>query len=49
MPERRRRPNLDERFSLSPLTAEEVLTKLLGTDATHQDGEDEDDPEDDDS
>ncbi len=41
MPERRPKPDLDAKFSLHPLTAEEVLTRLLGTDATHQDGEDE--------
>lgn len=27
--ERKRRPDLDERFSLDPLTAEEVLHRLL--------------------
>ncbi len=29
MPERRRRPDLDERFSLHPLEGEDVLRKLL--------------------
>jgi hypothetical protein len=29
MPERRRRPDLDEPFSLHPLEGEEVLRKLL--------------------
>ncbi len=38
---RRRRPDLDERFSLHPLEGEDVLRKLLD--------DDEDDPEDEDS
>ncbi len=29
MPERRRRPDLDERFSLHPLEGKDVLRKLL--------------------
>lgn len=32
MPERRRRPDLDERFTLHPEDGEEVLKKLLGAD-----------------
>jgi hypothetical protein len=31
MPERPRRPDLDVRFSLYPLEAEEALERLLGT------------------
>ena len=31
MPERQRRPDLDERFSLFPLEGEEALEILLGT------------------
>ncbi|MCA1695256.1 MAG: hypothetical protein LC749_11280 [Actinobacteria bacterium] len=31
MPERQRRPDLDERFSLFPDDAEDVLERLLGT------------------
>lgn len=42
MPERRRRPDLDERFSLHPLEGEEVLRRLL-------DEDDESDPEDENS
>lgn len=43
MPERRRRPDLDERFSLHPLTGEEVLEKILGTEtgSHHGDGGEE--------
>jgi hypothetical protein len=32
VPERRRRPDLDERFSLYPLEGEDVLAALLGSD-----------------
>lgn len=42
MPERRRRPDLDERFSLHPLEGEEVLRQLMGD-------EDDENTEDDDS
>ena len=40
MPERERRPDLDERFSLYPMEGEEALERLLGT----RDDPDEDDP-----
>lgn len=33
MPERPRRPDLDERFSLHPTEAEEALETLLGTES----------------
>ena len=33
MPERPRRPDLDERFSLHPTEAEEALQRLLGTES----------------
>lgn len=32
MPERKRRPDLDERFSLYPLEGEDVLRRLLDDD-----------------
>ena len=41
MPERRRRPDLDERFSLHPLEGEEVLRRLFDED-DESDSEDED-------
>ncbi len=40
MPERRRRPDLDERFSLHPLEGEEVLRRLLDEDDETADEED---------
>ena len=56
MPERPRRPDLDERFSLHPMEAEEALTKLLetgteapGTGTSHHDDGDDDTLEGDDS
>ena len=41
MPDRERRPDLDERFSLFPMEGEEVLERLLGT---RDDPQDEDEP-----
>ena len=43
MPERPRRPDLDERFSLFPLEGEEALEKLLGTEGNNE--RDEEEPE----
>ncbi|HEV2071507.1 MAG TPA: hypothetical protein VGR26_17095 [Acidimicrobiales bacterium] len=43
MPERRSRPDLDERFSLHPLEGEEVLKRLM------EDGDDDDLAEDENS
>ncbi len=43
MPERPRRPDLAERFSLHPMEAEEALRCLLGAEASPPP---EDDPED---
>lgn len=40
MPERRRRPDLDERFSLHPLEGEEVLRRLLDEDDESEEDED---------
>ncbi len=37
MPERERRPDLDERFSLFPMEGEEVLERLLGTEDSPED------------
>jgi len=41
MPERRRRPDLDEKFSLHPMEGEDVLRRLLGAEEVPVD---EDDP-----
>ncbi len=40
MAERRRRPDLDERFSLHPLEGEDVLRRLLDEDDESEEDED---------
>ena len=37
MPERERRPDLDERFSLYPMEGEEALQRLLGAENPEDD------------
>ena len=49
MPERPRRPDLDERFSLHPTEAEEALERLLegpGRTTDHVHGDEDEAPED---